>query len=231
MEQRDKNGLTEQEFLAKYSPGDYPRPSVAADIVIFAVDHLRELAGGIFPQGDLKILLIRRGRHPCLGKWALPGGFVNPDETVGEAASRELKEETGIESGRLEQLYTFSDPGRDPRTWVISCAYMALVDGKDIRPIAGDDTDDARWFQVRYKTQAPETPGESLSRLWLLELSSAETVLTAAVRHESGQKGEEMEITENDGLAFDHAKIIVHALCRLRNKDGETGIGRRGLYG
>ena len=85
MELRDKNGLTEQEFLASYHAGDFPRPSVTADIMIFSRD-----------ERGLKVLLVRRGGHPCLGQWALPGGFVEPNETIGHAAARELEEETGL---------------------------------------------------------------------------------------------------------------------------------------
>ena len=95
MELRDKNGLTEAEFLANYRPGDYPRPSVAADIVIFTRK-----------EDTVRVLLVRRGGHPCLGQWALPGGFVEPGETVGHAAARELEEETGYTAGKLEWLIT-----------------------------------------------------------------------------------------------------------------------------
>ena len=85
------------------------------------------------PECSLCLLLIQRGGHPYLGDWALPGGFVRPGETTKAAAKRELREETGLDQVYLEQLYTFSDPGRDPRTWVMSCAHMALIDGTKIR--------------------------------------------------------------------------------------------------
>ncbi|MDR1828205.1 MAG: NUDIX hydrolase, partial [Methylobacteriaceae bacterium] len=112
----------------------YPRPSVAADVVIFAFSG----AGGA-PE----ILLIKRGGEPFKGRWALPGGFMNPDETVGRAAARELMEETGVDGIPLEQVFTFTQPGRDPRSWVISCAHMAVIDKESVRPRPADDAADA----------------------------------------------------------------------------------------
>jgi len=187
MNSLDLNGLTEKQFLEQYDPGKYQRPSVAVDMIIFTVadvqcDNYRKL-----PEKELRVLLIRRGGHPYIGRWALPGGFVNPSETVGEAARRELMEETGIQDAYLEQLYTFSNPGRDPRTWVISCAHMALIDSSQIKLRAGSDADDVRWFTVRFKQDK-------------LSLSNDDIVLS------------------ENGLAFDHAEIIICAINRLRAK-------------
>jgi len=134
---RDKNGLTEEEFLAAYSPKDYPRPSLTADNCIFRVG----------PDGTLKLLLIRRGGHPFLGCWALPGGFVSPGETALEASRRELLEETGVEGLALEPVGLYSTPGRDPRGWTISQAHIA-VDSHGVTAHAGDDAAAAAWFDV-----------------------------------------------------------------------------------
>jgi ADP-ribose pyrophosphatase YjhB (NUDIX family) len=79
------------------------------------------------PEKHLSILLIKRGRHPYKDEWALPGGFVRPNETVEQAAYRELLEESGVRNVNLSQLEVFSEPGRDPRGWIISCAFMALA--------------------------------------------------------------------------------------------------------
>ena len=114
--------LSEKQFSERYDPGEFPRPSVAVDIVVFTVTDARSSNYRKLSEKELCILLIRRGGHPYKGQWALPGGFACPDETVGEAANRELAEETGIQGGYLEQLYTFSKPGRDPRTWRLSPA-------------------------------------------------------------------------------------------------------------
>ena len=96
-ELRDKKGLTEAEFLASYNPDRYKKPSVAADMVIFSVDSQKK------EKQELRLLLVKRGGHPFLGQWALPGGFVNEGESVEEAAVRELFEETHVDQ-RVVQL-------------------------------------------------------------------------------------------------------------------------------
>jgi 8-oxo-dGTP diphosphatase len=116
---------------------DFPRPAVTVDCVVFGFD-----------EGDLKVLLVRRELDPFRGKWALPGGFVHEDESLDEAARRELLEETGIEKLYLEQLYTFGDVARDPRGRVITVAYYALVKLADHRVKAATDASSAAWFPV-----------------------------------------------------------------------------------
>ncbi len=229
---RDKNGLTEKEFLAAYSPGDYERPSVAVDMVIFTVMDMVTENYRRLPEKELKILLIQRGGHPYLGKWALPGGFVEPDETTEQAAERELVEETSAEGLYLEQLYTFSDPHRDPRTWVMSCSYMALADSNRINVRAGDDARSAEWFTVSLDENIIEENRtlQSVTKKTALELvlKSDKKMLTAEIiqeqiRSANGTKNT-YTITSSDGIAFDHAKIIAYALQRLRGKIEYTDI-------
>jgi len=114
---------------------DYPRPSVTVDCVVFGLD-----------DEDLKVLLIERDRPPFAGTWALPGGFVEPAETLAAAALRELAEETGVSKVFLEQLYTFGEPGRDPRDRVITVAYYGLVRRLDHAPKAASDARSVGWF-------------------------------------------------------------------------------------
>ena len=95
---------------------------------------------------QLQLLLIRRKIPPFEGSWALPGGFVLPDESLEQAVSRELREETGLEINYLEQLYTFGEPDRDPRNRVVSVAYFALVNPDQFHVLAATDAAEARWF-------------------------------------------------------------------------------------
>lgn len=115
----------------------YARPALTVDCVVFGFD-----------EGALKILLIRRGIEPFKDRWALPGGFVNPDEALDDAARRELMEETGLREIYLEQLYTFGAVERDPRERVVSVAWFALVRRTDHVPVGGTDAAEAQWFEM-----------------------------------------------------------------------------------
>ncbi len=115
----------------------YPRAALTVDCVVFGFD-----------EGELKVLLIERGQEPFKGWWALPGGFVRVNETIDGAARRELREETGLASVFLEQLYTFGELDRDPRERVVSVAYFALVKLSDHRAKAATDAADAEWFPI-----------------------------------------------------------------------------------
>lgn len=115
----------------------YEKPLVTVDIVIFTIR-----------DGELKALLVKRNVEPFKDKWALPGGFVRANETLEDAAKRELVEETGVKEEYLEQLYTFGEPKRDPRGRVITVAYMALVNSDEIKLKATTDTSEAEWFSI-----------------------------------------------------------------------------------
>jgi 8-oxo-dGTP diphosphatase len=128
----------EPEFLGGYDPASFPPFAVAVDLAIFTIR-----------AGLLAVLLVQRRDHPFQGYWALPGGFVRADESTGQAARRELAEETGVSAftGHIEQLRTYSDPGRDPRMRVVSVAHVALAPNlPDAR--AGGDAVAARWWPV-----------------------------------------------------------------------------------
>jgi 8-oxo-dGTP diphosphatase len=119
---------------------DYPRPAVTVDIILIT-----------FYDNDLKVLLIQRNHAPFQGKWALPGGFVDIDEDLDDAALRELAEETNITDVYLEQLYTFGQPDRDPRTRVITVAYFALLSADQAARLqirGGSDAKHARWWSM-----------------------------------------------------------------------------------
>lgn len=164
----------------------YPRPAVTVDCVVFGLD-----------DEDLKVLLIQRAVEPFAGAWALPGGFVKMDESLEEGARRELEEETGITKLFLEQLYSFGDPGRDPRGRVITVAYYALVKLSEHKTKAATDAQDARWFPVG--AVLAKDPGRTKGR--------------------GAAKGEAIP------LAFDHERIVRTAVERLRGKVRYQPIG------
>ena len=114
----------------------FPRPSITVDVALVTREAIP------------RILLIRRRGAPFAGSWALPGGFVNADEPLSVAAARELKEETGLDMSDLEQLHTFGDPGRDPRGWTVSVAYLARVWPGEFKPMAGDDAAEVAWYPL-----------------------------------------------------------------------------------
>jgi ADP-ribose pyrophosphatase YjhB (NUDIX family) len=207
-EPRNKAGLTESEFLAGYKPKDYPRPSVTADILVFAVND---------EMDKLKVLLIKRNNHPYINCRALPGGFVNITESCEAAAVRELKEETGLENIYLEQLCTVSEPDRDPRMRVISVAHMALINQNAVAPVAGDDADAAQWFEIEDKAD-----GEVILR------SGDETITyhysDVIIKNGIVEQHIQQVKDEKTELAFDHAQLIHTGLCRLRNKAEYTPI-------
>ena len=116
---------------------DHPHPAVTVDIAIFTI------------RGDeLKVLLIKRALEPFVGRWALPGGFVGIDESLIDAAKRELAEETGVSAAYLEQLYTFGAPDRDPRERVISVTYFALMPSDALEIKAASDAEGVGWFSI-----------------------------------------------------------------------------------
>jgi 8-oxo-dGTP diphosphatase len=136
-EGQSKMHLTDEARAHHYDPNKYDRPSVAVDVVMMTIR-----------QKDLQVLLVKRRSWPFEGMWAIPGGFVKIDESLEDAAKRELREETNVENVYIEQLYTFGNPGRDPRMRVITVVYFALLDAEQLRIKAADDATDAAWFSV-----------------------------------------------------------------------------------
>ncbi len=182
MEKRDAKGLTEAEFLAIYKEraGKYPRPFLTADCVI--------LTPGDTPQ-TRKVLMIRRGGHPYLDCLALPGGFANENEPLCESARRELAEETGVDAHPV-LLGVYSEPGRDPRGWIVSTAFLAdLPFAPEAK--AADDARDAAYLPIR--------------------LDGEDVILTAL-------EGE-IRLCAPDyraaGVAFDHGRMLGDALRRV----------------
>lgn len=112
----------------------FPRPSVTVDVVLFAI-----------VGGDLAALLVKRAHPPFQGAWALPGGFVDENESLAKAAYRELAEETGVKGVPIEQLGAFGEPGRDPRGHTVSVVYLGFAAAEAHPAVAGDDAAEAAW--------------------------------------------------------------------------------------
>jgi 8-oxo-dGTP diphosphatase len=135
---------------------------------------------------DLAVLLIRRGEEPFKGQWALPGGHVEADESLAQAAARELEEETGVANARLEQLAAFGNPGRDPRGHYVTVAFYTFALSESVKPRPGDDAAEVEWHSLR---DIDLDPARSIAR-----------------------RGRTAKVT----LAFDHAEILRTALKQLR---------------
>lgn len=232
----------EKEFLKQYDLTKYDRPSVAADMAVFSVmgeqgekqardkENYRKL-----PKRRLKILLIRRGDHPYRGDWALPGGFGRRSEEIYETAKRELFEETQISEAYLKLIGVFGREGRDPRGWIISHTFLALIDGEKYQVRGGSDARDAAWFEVEFtqekvseKREKDRLGRSTLYRLRLVcEEKKEPVVLQALIRKEDVIRHFHTEteyfVEEEEGLAFDHAKLICYALLSLRQEVESDG--------
>jgi len=216
---RNKDGLTEEEFLAAYRPGDYERPSNTVDMLLFTVvdkvsDSIRK-----DKEKQMKVLLIKRRNHPDIHKWALPGGFVEINEDIEKAAYRELEEETGVTNVYMEQLFTYGKVGRDKRMRVISISHMALIPQESIRPIAGDDAEDVAWFTVE-KKEVSDKKHQIIIRNEELRLCY-EYMVDITYKKNGVVSVPITDIHANDenrGIAFDHIEMINAGIDRLRNK-------------
>lgn len=210
-----------------------PMTTVAADMVILSSPDANDKEH-LFENG-LRLLMIRRGGDPYKGQWALPGGMVEENETTETAAERELQEETGLTDVWMEQVYTVSTPGRDPRRPVMSCSYMAIVDENRLDAHAGDDAADLGWFDLTYDlqntTEEDTDNGHLTTYEYLLTLtkpasdSNEAVTLTATIDHcvtqtEFAEKSE-LVLVDQDGLAFDHGLIIAHTLEKLLSQSTE----------
>lgn len=201
---------SEKRFLKAYRQSDYERPSVTADIALFKLSTQKPDSFRKDPIKKLSLLLVQRRAHPYQGCWALPGGFLRPDETIERCALRELTEETGVEPASLLSIGLFSAPGRDPRGWVISNAFVSVLGAQEERQRAGDDAADAQWFDVRLEAEGGRA---------MLELTHGTIQLHAVLREGKSQFGMmHYESTGQGELAFDHAAIIARAISALRNR-------------
>ena len=246
----------EKEFLKHYDITRFDRPSIATDVAVFSImgkhgmtdieqvrneENYRKL-----PEKKLKILLIKRAGYPFKNHWALPGGFCQKNEDVYETARRELYEETHVSDAYVNLCGIYGDVGRDPRGWIVSHTFLALMDGEKCDLRVGSDAWEARWFDVELEKKeirrtVKETHAwiENEYHLFLkntdigatnIEASDAaeEMVSLSAVVREKREcrnyhETTRYEVVENHGFAFDHGKIITCALLSLRREAESDG--------
>ena len=233
----DINSSEEREYLENYNIEQFERPSVATDIVAFAVmqdgeqSNIRKLE-----NRELKLLLIKRSQFPYKGAWALPGGFLRPGETIEETAKRELLEETGVENPFLHLAGVYSEAKRDPRGWIISNSFISLINAENYSLRADTDAWDAAWFCVKLQSDnASSDDSTSITKMikhtLTLSFDSASSdsnikgdeniEIKAIVSEKSTRKGHNhvssYQIVDSGELGFDHAKIIVQSLLELRD--------------
>ena len=204
-ELRDKKGLTEAEFLAAYDPSKWERPSVTVDMFCYC-------------RENRSLLMVKRGGHPFIGKWALPGGFLEPDETAEQAVRRELAEETGVNADAIILLRAFSDPHRDPRTRIVTVAYIAVLDRlPDAR--AGDDAADAKWFALERNVTERTDDGRNVTERGMITLRGEETLeISFETVTQKGRLTSDpvMKVKQSERIAGDHGTRIAYAAARLQ---------------
>ena len=185
---------------------NYERPSVAVDAAVFGIESVKSSNKRTLDDKKLKLLIVKRGEEPFKGSYSLAGGFLRPNETVEQATRRELKEEAGIEDSRLLTLKTYSEPGRDPRGWIISCAYLSLVQTVTLATAVDSDAETAEWFDFEYSvTDTEET----------IQLTGSSDSVIIIIKDGTAS---------SDGLAFDHAQIIYDAYMLLRREVKDNDI-------
>ena len=205
-EPRNEKGQTLAEFLAAYDENKYRRPSVTVDMVVFTLNE----------RGELCVMLIRRRNHPFIGRWALPGGFVEMDEELSAAAARELQEETGVTGIPLRGFGTFGAVDRGPRTRVITSAFYAVAPMGSIAPQAGDDAADAKLFTINTELEAYSASAER----YRITLTNGEETLhpRALIRYDELGSTEAMAVPIGQGeLGGDHDLILFSAMRALND--------------
>lgn len=216
--EKNQAGQTLEQFLEEYDPDKYQTPSCTTDAVVFSYTgkECRSVKG-------IKLLLVKRSNHPSIGCWALPGGFANMRENLEDTARRELAEETGVDNLAMEQIAVYGDYDRDPRTRVITTAFLSLVNEKDVAVKAGDDAADAVWCNVSVECEKLEWNQEWMKNTYILTVENEDKGLrTKAVVEERIRQGlikeQKFSVKEPGEIACDHAAIIVQAFMILKDR-------------
>jgi len=222
---------SEEEFLKNYDSNKFDKPSVTNDLIIFTTENMEEENIRKVPRKGMQVLLVKRDEYPEKGKWAIPGGFVNIDERLEDGAIRKLKEETGIDNVYMEQLYTFGEINRDPRTRVISVGNIALIAKENINYIKCDNMM-SNWFWINKKILNKNSIENYNINKYELSLKSEDG--KTEILYEVVEKIEKNIlrrskkiyrcISSAGDIAFDHYKILDYAIDRIRNKVEYTPV-------
>lgn len=224
-----KMSKEEREYLQKYDIAAFERPSIATDVVVFSVlndgerDNIRKLQ-----KKQLKVLLVKRASYPYKDCWAMPGGFCVPGEDVIDTAKRELFEETNVKDAYLKLIGVYGEKDRDPRGWIISNTFIALMDGENCELKAGTDAWEAKWFSLKVASEIVEkkvTGHETFVETdyeMIFENMDSDIKFTTLVKEYKNFRNHHQsvryEVVESGELAFDHGKIILDALLYLRKE-------------
>ena len=210
----------EAEYIANYDPTKYyPNPAVTVDLAVYAFDDGKNV---------LKLLLIERGGYPYKGDMALPGGFLNIDESLETAAIRELFEETCITGMDAHLHCVLSEPNRDPRQRVLTPEYIALTNMHDITPKAGDDAAKAEWYTGAEFDEKVSRKDNTLITDYFMKLRNGEEEISlkaiASIDYSARQPKRSFEVLTDGGMAFDHAEAVIRSFIALRNMLKTTDI-------
>ena len=218
---KNEAGLTLEKFLEEYNPLKYKNPCSTSDIIV-----IRSHGQVKSVEKGLKVLMIKRRNHPSIGRFALPGGFVEIKEDLIDAARRELTEETGLKNIPIEQMYTWGEVWRDPRTRIITTSFLAIVDDSVAKVKAGDDASDAQWMDIALnqidRKELNAVNGKRIRDIYELSLSNQEQKLyfkskVCVIYNAYGiLKETTYEVFENNEIAFDHPRMIVQALLHIQ---------------
>ena len=212
-----KEYKTEEEFLKDYDPKEYDQLSMTSDILLISVSDQEQTNYRKTSKKMMSVLLVKRDDYPYKDKWCLPGGFLNPKtETLEECAKRVLKTETNLSNIYLEQLYTYDAIDRDPRTRVVSTAYIALIDKNKLTEMINPN---ASWFDIVLL--------EEKNKVVDITLDNGKDTIHLSIKKELREKTTDRYrfiAVKNDALAFDHALVILAGIERVRNKINYTDI-------
>ena len=212
-----KEYKTEEEFLKDYDPKVFDQLSMTSDILLISVSDQEQTNYRKTSKKMMSILLVKRDDYPYKDKWCLPGGFLNPKtETLEECAKRVLKTETNLSNIYLEQLYTYDAIDRDPRTRVVSTAYIALIDKNKLTEMINLN---ASWFDIVLL--------EEKNNIADITLDNGKDTIQLSIKKELREKTTDRYrfiAIKNESLAFDHALVILAGIERIRNKINYTDI-------